>query len=157
MKISVRDYSQSDAETLIDIFYEAVHEVAIAYYSPAEVNVWAPLPRDHHYWKRRFDYLRPYVAEIEGEAVGFITLENNGHIDLMYTRKGYQRMGVASALYAYAEKEARKKGIARLYVEASHLAKPFFEKKGFAVVCRNEIKRNEQIIVNWSMKKFIAS
>lgn len=104
---------------------------------------------------KRFTSKPPLVAEIEGEIVGFITLENNGHIDWTYTHKDFQRIGVASALYKSLEEEAKKGRIKRLYVETSYLARPFFEKKGFTIINKNKIERNGQILVNWLMEKYI--
>ena len=156
MQIIIRDYQTSDARALTDIFYDAVHEMAAGYYTPTEINAWAPLPRDYALWQQRLDNKPPFVAIVDEKPAGFIRLENNGHIDWTYTHKDYQRQGIATALYSHLEQQARQRDIGVLYVEASHLARPFYEKQGFSVVRRNEICRGHLQLINWSMQKSLA-
>jgi len=75
----------------------------------------------------------------------------------LYTHKDFQRCGVARSLYLHLENEARKQGIKRLYVEASFLAKPFFEKHNFKLVKENIVHKNGIEIINFTMEKSIAS
>ncbi|WP_341502731.1 GNAT family N-acetyltransferase [Gallaecimonas sp. GXIMD4217] len=152
----IRDYQPSDARALADIFYDSIHSVALEYYTQAQVDQWAPLPKDYGHWQQRLDAKPPYVAEIDGQVVGFITLEDDGHVDWTYTHRAHQRRGIAGSLYAHLEAQARAKGIRRLYVEASYLARPFFTKQGFVEVRRNDTERNGEILTNWTMEKVLA-
>ncbi|WP_231517059.1 GNAT family N-acetyltransferase [Marinobacterium lacunae] len=88
---------------------------------------------------------------------GFIELDTDGHIDCTYTHPDFQRMGVASTLYEYLLEEASTRKIKRLYVEASLIAKPFFERRGFSVVRKNEVQRNGVTLVNFSMEKHLGA
>lgn len=99
---------------------------------------------------------RPFLAVKDSKVVGFIELESDGHIDCLYTHKDYQRCGVARSLYLYLENEAKRKGINRLYVEASFLAKPFFEKQNFKLVKENVVLKNGVELTNFTMEKRIA-
>lgn len=155
MRIQVRPYRQADARALTDIFYDSIHSVGPEYYSAAQVNAWAPLPRDYMAWQARFAGKPPFVATFKDQIVGFITLEPDGHIDWTYTHKDYQRQGVATALYDYLEKQAKSAGMGHLYVEASHLARPFFASRGFVLVRQNQVRRGREILVNWSMEKLL--
>jgi len=58
-------------------------------------------------------------------------VEPNGHIEFFYTAPGFERQGVASALYREVEKALP--GVS-LFTEASLAAKPFFMQHGFTVV-----------------------
>ncbi len=153
----IRHYQSTDARALTDIFYDSIHSVALAYYSQAQVQQWAPLPKDYERWQQRLDAKPPFVAELDGKPVGFITLEDDGHIHWTYTHKDYQRRGIASALYAHLEAQARARGICRLHVEASYLARPFFAKQGFEAVRRNDTERGGEILTNWTMEKVLSA
>jgi putative acetyltransferase len=156
MNIYIRDYQPADARTLTDIFYHSVHATAISHYSQAQINAWARLPIDYALWQQRLNDKPPFVAMVDQQAVGFITLEADDHIDWTYVHPDYQRRGIASALYQHLEQQARQRGITKLYVEASELARPLFEKQGFRRVRRNLVCRNDIQLVNWSMEKSIG-
>lgn len=156
MKITIRTYVSSDAPLLTDIFYDTVHGLAGDLYTEDQIDAWAPLPRDYAAWKTRLDKLQPYVAEADGKPLGFMTLEPDGHIDLAYTHRDYQRTGIASVLYAYLERAAMKRGIGALRVEASHYARAFFLSRNFSIVRRNEIHKNGQRLINWKMVKLLV-
>ncbi len=79
-------------------------------------------------------------------------LDADGHIDCTYTHPDFQGKGVASSLYDYLLMQAKQAGIKRLYVEASFIAKPFFEHRGFSVVKKNEVQRKGVSLVNFSME-----
>ena len=151
----IRNYSSDDADALTDIFYDTIHTVAIEKYTQEQVNAWAPMPVNYDYWRQRLKQLPPYVAEIDGVVVGFITLTPSGHIEWTYTHKDYQRRGIASALYEYLEERAEAQKLSRLTVNASKFARPFFEKQGFQVVCRNNTERDGHILLNWTMEKHL--
>ena len=152
----IRDYQPTDAAILTDIFYQTIHEVAISHYSEAEVNAWAPLPIDYPHWQQRLDGRPPFVAEIDGQIVGFITLADTGYIDWTYTHKDFQGQGIASALYRHLEAEARARQIPTLTVAASLIARPFFEKQGFVVLKENRVERRGQWLTNFSMEKSLT-
>ncbi|MCG8465737.1 MAG: GNAT family N-acetyltransferase [Xanthomonadales bacterium] len=154
--MEIRHYQAEDAQALTDIFYETIHTVGLEHYTQAQVNAWAPLPVNYDYWRQRLADLPPYVAVLGDQVVGFITLTPAGHIEWTYTHRGYQRRGVASALYRYMEFQALNQGICRLTVCASHFARPFFAKQGFAVLHQNDTERDGQILVNWTMEKYIS-
>ena len=149
----IRDYRPADAASLTDLFYDTVHALADDLYTRDQILAWAPLPRDYAGWRTRLDRLCPFVAELAGTAVGFMSLEADGHIDLAFTHRDRQGSGIGGALYAHLESAARDLKIETLHVEASQHAKPFFLARQFSVVRRNEIHKNGQVLINWTMKK----
>ncbi|MDF2183092.1 GNAT family N-acetyltransferase [Neptuniibacter sp. CAU 1671] len=125
-------------------------------YTPAQKEAWAPSPVDYAQWRVRLSTKKPFVAIIDNQVVGFIELEADGHIDCTYTHPNFQGRGVASALYDYLLAAAKAAGLKRLYVEASLLAKPFFEHRGFVLVKQNEVRRNGVSLINFSMEKYLS-
>lgn len=61
--------------------------------------------------------------------------------------------GIASRLYDAVEASAREQGITNLFTEASELARRLFERKGFAVVERQDLVVRGVDIHNYRMAK----
>ena len=150
-KLEIKDYSSDMASQVTDVFYESVHGIDSSIYSEAQKNAWAELPRQYESWVMRLMFKQPYVAMQGEKMVGFIELDPDGHIDCMYTLPECQRQGVGSALYEHLLAQAKQKRMKRLYVEASFVARPFFEAKGFHLVEENQVERNGEIITNFTM------
>lgn len=153
MKINIRPYQARDADVLTELFYNTIHAVGIEHYTKAQVDAWAPLPIDYSKWHQRFEACPPWVAVIDDNIAGFITLADDGYIDLAYTDSRYQRRGVATALYKHIEALAIAQEIKKLTVNASYFAKPLFVKHGFVVLTKNDNIRNGEVLVNFTMAK----
>ncbi len=151
--LSIRKYRTDDAQALTEIFYNAVESLSGEVYSPQQVQAWAPLPIDYESWKQRLERHRPWVALYHSSPIGFISLLPDGEVGLAYVHWAFQRQGVASELYAALENEARSAGIKKLHVEASHAARPLFERLGYQVVRCNKKIRNGLTLENWQMTK----
>ncbi|RDL43549.1 histone acetyltransferase [Marinomonas piezotolerans] len=155
--MDIHPYSETIAREIADLFYQAVHAIDSSIYSQAQKQVWAPEPINYEQWFARLNQKKPYVAIINQSVAGFIELDDDGHIDCTYTHPDYQGMGVATSLYKHVLAQARKRNLTRLYVEASLIAKPFFEKQGFAVVKKNELIRGGITLENFIMEKYLDS
>jgi putative acetyltransferase len=155
--MDIQTYSPDNAREIADLFHKSVHAIAPSLYSSEQKEVWAPALVDYEGWAERLNVKNPFVAFIEGRVAGFIELDADGHIDCIYTHPDFQGRGVAAALYERLLAEARVKNIKRLYVEASLVAKPFFEHRGFSMVKKNEVQRNGITLVNFSMEKYLSS
>lgn len=153
----IQTYSADKAREIADLFHQAVHAISPAIHSPEQKEAWAPSPVDHERWAERLKRKQPWIALIDGRVAGFMELDADGHIDCAYTHPDFQRRGVASALYAQLLAQARARNLTRLYVEASLVAKPFFERQGFAVIRKNEVQRNGVVLVNFSMEKTLKA
>lgn len=149
--MKIIEYSSTWARDITDLFYSSVHAIDSSIYSNREKEAWAPKPIDYDKWKCRLDCKKPYLLMIQGEGAGFIELDSDGHIDCTYVLPKYQNFGVATLLLQHVISLAKEAGLKKLYVEASIVAKPFFEKFGFTVEGKNEITRNETILINYSM------
>lgn len=156
MPITIHPFDTQFTTEIVNLHHACVHAIDPTIYSLEQQEAWAHTPPNYPYWEKRLALKKPFVAMVEATIVGFIELEANGHIDCAYTHPAYQKCGVMSELYTYAQNVAQQKSIKRLFLEASIVAKPFFEKRGFVTLSRNEIKRNGQMIVNFSMEKMLS-
>ena len=150
-KFEVRPYIKSDAYPLTCLFHGAVHAISDDLYTVEQKEAWAPSPPNHRAWKIRLDEKSPYVATLDGTAIGFIELEADGHIDCLYVDMGYQGMGVGSELLMHALKSANQRRMTHLYTEASKVARPIFERFGFVYRNTNHIQLRGQSLVNYTM------
>lgn len=149
----MREYREDDAGPICRLFYETVRSVNLRDYSPEQVGAWAPAPPDPATWHGRMSGRHTLVAEDENGVAGFVELEEDGHLDMLYCRGDSVGRGVGSRLYAAAEERAGELGLSVIFTEASITARPFFERHGFRVVRRNVVVRNGVELVNFSMEK----
>lgn len=152
---SIRDYQPSDADAVINVFFNAIYEVGSLFYTPEQIQAWAPKPIDTQYWQKRFEQIPPYVALKDNKIVGFMSLEHDGHIHWAYSHPQFSRQGIATMLLNFISNKAKVNGIEQLYTEASYIAQPFFSKNGFLTTAKNTIERNGQTLINFSMNKSI--
>jgi len=152
--MEIQSYSSKRAVEIADLYHQSVHAIDPSLYTPEQKEAWAPTPPDYERWSERLNEKRPFMAIIDDRVVGFMELDADGHIDCAYTHPEFQGMGVASALYEHVLAEARSRNINRLYVEASFIAKPFFEHRGFSLVRENRVQRNGRTLVNFVLEKY---
>jgi len=159
MSHRVRPYRREDAGALAGIYAGAVAAVAPRHYSAAEVAAWlAEAPSPAEIEEKNDDGRLVFVAvDRLDEAVAWIDLEPDGHIDMLFCAPEWTGRGLASALFNALEDAARRLGIARLHVEASEVAKPIFEKWGFTVVRRQDVRLATGTIHNYAMARELAS
>ncbi len=152
--ISIRKYKESDAPALWAIFYHTIRNVNIRDYSKAQVEAWAPDEYDSEIWQRKMNFILPFVAEIEGEIVGYADLQENGLIDHFFCHYQYQGKGIGRSLMEHIINIGQLKGISRLRSEVSITALPFYEKFGFKVVKEQIVAVHGLKLCNFVMEKF---
>ena len=149
----IRSYGAQDAPQIARLFYGTVHSVNRQDYSEEQVRAWAPGVPDPEEWHARMAGRRTLVAEEGGEVVGFAELEEDGHLDMIYLRYDAVGRGVGSRLYGAVEREARARGIGRIFTEASTTARPFFERRGFRLVREQTVVVRGVAMTNFAMEK----
>jgi putative acetyltransferase len=149
----VRAYRPTDLDAGISIFLAAIRKTASRDYTPAQIEAWAELDRDH--WALRRLSRPTWIAAINKSAVGFTDLEPDGHLDMMFVHPAHQAVGVATALFKTVEAAARARGLSRIFTEASVTARPFFEKQGFFVVTALLVGELEPRMRVYRMEKFL--
>ncbi|MCI5047829.1 MAG: GNAT family N-acetyltransferase [Aquisalinus sp.] len=150
---TIRPFMPEDTEALAEVFRCSIEELGPRDYSAAQVAVWASRVPDASVLQARLtDGRKVFVAE-SGKPVGFIDLEPDGHIDLLYVTPDVAGTGVAVALYKTLEQAARQTGLTRLYTEASEGARRFFLKQGFTELHRRDFDLSGIKIHNYTMEK----
>ncbi|MGJ3233194.1 MAG: GNAT family N-acetyltransferase [Oceanicaulis sp.] len=123
-----------DMAGLAALLHRAVHEGAAGAYTPEQRAAWSPAPRSAAAMGERLEGQWILMAEDAAGPAGFFTLTAGGLIDLAYLRPDRKGDGLAGRLYDALLAEADRRGLAVLTVEASHIARRFFEKRGWTVI-----------------------
>lgn len=154
--VTLRAYRPDDAHTLLALFRDTIRRVNDRDYTPDQIRAWASDDIDPTAWASRFAGRFVVVAEESVRPVGFAELETGGHIDRVYVSADHQRRGVGRALLEGVVAEARRRGIARLFVESSITARPFFEAQGFTVLGPQVVTCRGTAFVNYRMECVLA-
>ncbi len=95
---------------------------------------------------------KTFIAEDNGQIVGFAELEPDGHIGCFYTHKDFQGQGVGMQLLDTIVTQATQMQLSRLSVEVSITARPFFEHRGFTIVKSQEVECRGVKLPNFVME-----
>lgn len=134
--MDIRLFRWGDEAALFRVYFSAIHDVASRDYTAEQVEAWAPADLDMDLWRRRMRGIRPFVAEIDHQVVGYADVQANGYIDHFFVSGAHQRQGIAAALMARVHDQARALGLTELTSDVSKTAEPFFARYGFAAVER---------------------
>lgn len=129
--IQVRRFREGEEESLRQLCQETTRLVNVNEYGKNLVEIWALRLKNRADWKERIKYKNPFVAEINGEIVGFAELTKKGNISAFYSHHLWQKKGVGSALLEAIVKEADDFNLKAIQVESSIAASKFFENRGF--------------------------
>ncbi|WP_188455786.1 GNAT family N-acetyltransferase [Virgibacillus oceani] len=156
----IREFQGPDVDQVVCLFYDTVHSVNAVDYSTEQLNAWAPkkgIEEKLESWNKSLSNNVTYVAEINGEIVGFSDMTHKGYLDRLYTHKDFQRQGVATALVNKLESVARKIKLTEINTEASVTAKPFFEHRGYQIIRSQNVERKGIILNNYQMSKKLVA
>lgn len=148
--MQLRAYLPVDCAELAGLFYQTVHCVNVRDYTQEQLDAWATGKVDLQAWNRSFLAHKTIVALENDRIVGFGDIDDTGYLDRLYVHKDHQGKGIASAICDMLEGFAD--GM-RLTVHASITAKPFFERRGYRVVCAQTVVRNGVSLTNYVMEK----
>lgn len=151
--ITIRPYEAADAASVTALFRESVRKIASRDYSARQVRAWAPDVIDEAVFGKRCESKSTWIAEVEGRIAGFVDIEADGHIDMLYVHPDFQRRGVARALLQHIEGSARALDLRRLYTEASITARPVFEAMGFRTIVPQTVTLRGEEMTNYRMDK----
>lgn len=151
----LRSYQPEDAPALLALFRDTIRRVNCRDYSPEQIAAWSSEDIDPAAWAARFVGRYVAVAEEADQPVGFAELEPDGHIDRLYVSADRQGQGIGRKLLAALVDEARRRGLARLLVEASLTARPFFEAQGFSLVAPQTVTCRGAALINFRMERVL--
>ncbi len=152
----VRPYAAADLETLIALFRASVRTVARRDYTFEQVLAWSPDEIDGNNWLLRLGASSTWLAAEGTRVTGFISMEPEGHLDMLYVHPDFLRRGVASALLRRAERSACSQGVVTLSTEASITARPFFERHGFRLIAPQTVMRHGEELRNFRMARAVS-
>jgi putative acetyltransferase len=132
--MNIRRFQPGEELALFEVYYSAIHLIASNDYSAEQVNAWAPLTLDRELWVNRIRGINPFVAEIDGQPVGYADVQQNGYIDHFFVSGHHPRQGVGKALMEVIHNEAQCLSLKELTSDVSLTAQPFFERFGFVIV-----------------------
>ncbi len=153
-EMMIRRFVVDDAPRVCEIFYRSVREIACALYSREQIEAWAPTVPDSDRWLPNLLEYKTFVAtNDEGIVSAWISMTDEGYIDMLFCLPEAVGKGFAARLYATVEREAIVTGIQRLTAHASLLAQPFFAKHGWIVEKHEHHVRNGVALPRAEMSK----
>jgi putative acetyltransferase len=154
---SLRPFLPTDTAMLAEIFRASIEGLTADDYDEAQQAAWIATADDEDAFGKRLAERLTLVGTLEGSPVGFVSLEGADRIDMLYVHPAVARQGVATMLVDALEKLAASRGTARLTVDASDTAAPFFEARGYTAQRRNTVIRGEEWLANTTMDKQLAA
>ncbi|MBP6116255.1 MAG: GNAT family N-acetyltransferase [Neisseriaceae bacterium] len=153
--MNIRKFAYGDANKLLEIFLSAVHETASKDYTQEQINAWAPWDLDIQAWFEHMQKLRPYVALVNDEIVGYADLQLDGYIDHFFVSSCHARQGIGTQLMMHICEEAKRQGINELTSDVSKTAEPFFLLHNFRVIERRfPVRRGVMLENSLMMRSF---
>lgn len=146
----IRKYTPSDCIHLVRLFYDTVHTVNAHDYTSEQLDAWADGKVDIDAWNRSFLAHYTVAAEENGVIVGFGDIDPEGYLDRLYVHKDYQHRGIATAICDELERTVNAD---RITTHASITAKPFFLRRGYAVIREQQVERHGVMLTNYVMEK----
>lgn len=145
----IREYQTSDCKEITELFYNTVHTVNAKDYTKEQLDVWATEQVDLEKWDQSLQEHYSIVAIEDEVIVGFGDIDKTGYLDRLFVHADYQRRGIATAICNKLEQAVK----GDITTHASITAKPFFEKRGYKILKKQEVERQGIFLTNFIMKK----
>lgn len=145
----LREYRPEDCQELTELFYNTVHKINVRDYTKEQLDVWAPEKADLEKWDRSLQAHFSIVAIQDGRIVGFGDMDETGYLDRLYVHAEYQGRGIGTALCDQLERAVQ----GNIETYASITARPFFERRGYQAVKKQQLERQGIYLTNFVMTK----
>ncbi|MGR9047755.1 GNAT family N-acetyltransferase [Halobacillus faecis] len=111
----------------------SILNISPRFYNQGQLSAWAEGINDQPLLHHRFlDAYSLVAKDADDIIIGFASLVGS-HIDFLYVAADRQGEGMATQLLHLLEEQAAKEGVEVLTTEASDVARPFFQKRGYAI------------------------
>ena len=129
MPVTCRTAIPSDAETLHDLRRRSILKLAPKGMSVRRAREWAARGsvKSMH---RRLEQTEAWVAEVEGEIVGWIAVRGD-YVDGLYVDPGYTKRGIGAHLLRLVEGVLRGRGSQAIHADASWNSEGFYMRQGY--------------------------
>src|SRR3954466_4982284 len=139
---ALRPFLPADAPLLAAIFVAAIQELTGDDYNEAQQEAWARAAEDEAAFGNKLAGELTLIATLQNSPVGFASLKDNKHIDMLFVHPSVAGEGVGAMLCDALENLAGARGTKSLTVDASDNALDFFRKRGFVARQRNSVTIN---------------
>ena len=79
--ITIRTFQPGDETDLRAIFFHTIRNINTSDYSQAQVTAWAPKEYDKSAWVKKIVTIKPFVAIVNNQIVGYADIQEDGYID----------------------------------------------------------------------------
>ena len=152
----MRPLLPTDVPLLAEIFRASIEELTSDEYSDAQRAAWAALADDEEAFGARLARQLTLLGTLGGSPVGFASLKEPDHVDMIYVHPAAARRGVGAMLIDALEKLAAGRGVTRLTADASDSAQEFFRKRRYIPQRRNTVEQGGEWLANTTMAKTLA-
>jgi putative acetyltransferase len=153
---NIRHGQPDDISELQKLFVSSITTVCTADYNTEQITVWTAGVNNNAYWIDLTTKQFLLIVHNNESILGFGSLKDFNHFDMLYVHPNHQGEGIASALYLAIETEAKQQNQTLLTADVSKTALPFFEKMGFTVINPQTIIRQGVELTNFKMKKVLS-
>ena len=143
----IREYQSSDCEELTKLFYNTVHAVNAKDYTEEQLDAWATGQVDLNKWDQSLREHYSIVAVENEMLVGFGDIDKSGYLDHLFVHADYQGKGIGTMICNRLEQAVS----GNIITHASITARPFFEKRGYRVVKKQQVERQGVFLTNFEM------
>ncbi|HXD45065.1 MAG TPA: GNAT family N-acetyltransferase [Pseudolabrys sp.] len=152
-QFALRPFLADDAASLAQIFRESIAALTGDDYGEAQQEAWAAAADDVTDFAAKLGGQLTLIATLDGEPVGFASLEGKDKIGMLYVHPDAAGQGAGSVLADALEKLAGARGATKLTVDSSDTARGFFEKRGYVAQSRNSISVGDEWLANTTLTK----
>lgn len=154
-KPGLRPFLPADLPLCAAIFEASVTELTGDDYTEAQQEAWIAALEEEDLAERLGKQLT-LIATLREAPVGFASLKNGNHIDLLYVHPAAVRQGVATSLCDALEKLAGARGADKLTADVSDTAQQFFARRGYVAQRRNTVPLGDEWLGNTTMQKTLG-
>ncbi|MYL51350.1 GNAT family N-acetyltransferase [Halobacillus litoralis] len=129
----IEQLQKENLRDVVRMVKSSILNISPRFYDQVQLTAWAEGVNNHPYIHQRFLTAYSLVAkDADHNVIGFASLVG-AHIDFLYVAADRQGEGVATQLLSLLEEQAKKDAVRVLTTEASAVARPFFQKRGYAI------------------------
>lgn len=128
--MTLRAFRPADLQAVRDLVAKTIDVSFASVYAPSAIRHF----KQHHSDKEILDDAAggyAVVLERGGEVVGTGALTAEGKVTRVYVRPDLQGRGLGRRIMAHLERRARSRGHQSVFLNASLVAKPFYEALGY--------------------------
>lgn len=129
----IRPIQDADYEEVAALRRETIQKINARDYEESIIRGWAE-KRSPAYFRETAKEFKRWVADENGQVIGFSEHGDACEVTRMYVHKDHLRKGVGSKLLKTAESSLIEKGCRSIMIESTITARGFYEKHGYTMI-----------------------